>query len=195
MEQINIKLLKSQFDFEATREIYLAFQSDIEYPFSRFMKEGFKHVFAMERQALGWICIDPSRNDLCSTILPASYHVDIIPQFMINNTTTTILKLIVKQTDSPNYPRPGLISCVSCMQYLIGVYWPFILTPYQLYNKLCSNNFSHIEVTQICQGAKKQDDKRKNLLMRQRRQGKSWTSKPESINAKRTWRQGAHKDC
>ena len=172
MEQTNIKLSKSLFDY-SYREIYLVFQDDIQYPFSRFIKSGFRHVFALERQALGWICIDPSRNDLCATLLPASYDVDIIPQFRINNPSFTITKLKVKQTNKFNYPKPGIVSCVSSMQYLIGVYWPFVLTPYQLYNKLYNNNISHIEVTQICQGAAKQGGKLKRPQTKQRQPAKS----------------------
>lgn len=145
-------------DFEPFREIYLVFHDDASYIFSSFIKTGFKHVFALERQALGWTCIDPSRTDLSSMVLPSSYHIDIIPEFMRNNPTARILKLKVYASNKSTYPRAGIISCVSTIQYLIGVYWPHILTPYQLYNKLCKYNNPNIRVVILCQAAERQEE-------------------------------------
>ena len=85
---------------------------------------------------MGWVCFEGARTDLSMTLLPASYHVDIIPEFRKNNPRTTILSLKVYQQPKSRYPRPHLMSCVSTLQYYLGVYWPYILTPYQLYNKI-----------------------------------------------------------
>lgn len=136
------------FDSSAFRELYLVFLDDISYPFSRFIATGFKHVFVIERQGLGWMCIDPSRDDLSATILPASYHVDIIPQFKKNNPDSHIIKLHVKPNSKGYYPRPHLMSCVSTVQYILGVYWPHILTPRMLYNKIINNQHPSIKVVE-----------------------------------------------
>lgn len=146
METIEIKSSRYSLDCNATREIYLVFHDDTEYFCSKFIRSGFKHCFAIERQAMGWVCVDPSRTDLCCTILPALWETNIIPHFKFMNTGATVLALKVYQTDRANYPRPAINSCVGCMQYLLGVYWPLTFTPYMLYNRIIKNTPKHIEV-------------------------------------------------
>lgn len=134
------------FDSSAHRDVYLIFWNDTEYPCSRFIKDGFKHVFAIERQALGWICLDPNRQDFIATLLPARWQDDVMGTFRKNNPDATILELEVYQSYQWQYPRIGMLSCVSMMQYYLGVWWPHILTPYMLYNKIRKANCHHIKV-------------------------------------------------
>ena len=136
-------------DLDAEREIYVVFQGESNYFGSCLFKDGFKHVFCIERQALGWICFDPSRSDMIATILPASYPTDIIPRFRANNPGASVVKLMVKPTDKHSYPRPGIISCVSAVQYYLGVYWPCVFTPYQLYRKLSTVDYDHIRMQDL----------------------------------------------
>lgn len=148
------------FDFEAERDIFVIFQDDQSYLCSALFAKGFKHCFAIERQALGWICIDPSRNDFIATILPATYADDIIEPFLDQNPTSTVLQLSVRRakTDRNTYPRLGLISCVSTIQYMLGVYWPWCITPRQLYCRLSKGHTAHIRLKQIWQAVRKQDE-------------------------------------
>lgn len=134
------------YDWEAEREIYLVFKTE-NYFGSNFLEDGFCHVFAIERQALGWVCIDPSRSDCLSTILPAGYVDDVISPLKAQNPQFKVLKLLYKPSYNRynNYPRLNLMSCVSMMQYMLGVYWPWIVTPYQLYCKLLKGRFKHIK--------------------------------------------------
>lgn len=132
-------------DFEAHREIYLVFM-DSRYTFDWIFKDGFKHVYAIERQALGWTCTDPSQSDLFTTILPASYSTDIMETFKRQNPTFKILKLHVRPHIKMVFPSAGVISCVTIMQYMLGVYWPFVFSPYQLYTRIVTRAPTHIEV-------------------------------------------------
>jgi hypothetical protein len=136
------------YDAEAERELYLIFQDDGNYPINGIFKKGFKHVFALERQALGWMCIDPSRMDLQCHILPAGFNDDVITTFAAQNPTSTIMQLFIKPVTNQTltYPGVGFVSCVSIMQYTLGVYWPLIVTPYQLYCRLSSRRINHIRV-------------------------------------------------
>ena len=138
------------------REIYLIFLDDVQYPFSRFIKKGFKHVYALERQALGWVCLDPSRSDLTAIVLPATYHTNIIPEFQRQNPTATVLPIKMKPHNKSKYPRPMVLGCTSAIQYMLGVYWPCVLTPYQLYNKIIKSPPEHIEVFNPCLAEKAQ---------------------------------------
>ena len=133
------------YDFDAHRDIYLVFM-DTQFKGDQWLKDGFKHVYAIERQALGWLCTDPSKSDIHTYILPARYDSEVIEEFKRLNPTFTILRLKVKPHQKSVYPHLGVLSCVTIMQYMIGVYWPFVFTPYQLYNKIKSNPPNHIEV-------------------------------------------------
>jgi hypothetical protein len=155
------------YDAEAERDIYLIFQADQSYLCSALFKKGFKHCFALERQALGWICVDPSRKNFIATILPAGFHADIITPFLDQNPTSTVIRLTVAHNEKEvnTYPRLGLISCVSVMQYLLGVYWPLIITPYQLYCRLVKAHVPGIRLKQQWQAVKERDEPQ----MRQRK--------------------------
>nr|CAC33476.1 hypothetical protein [Legionella pneumophila] len=111
-----------------------------------WLKSGFKHVYAIERQGLGWICTDPSKSDICTYILPASYSTDVISEFKRRHPDFKILHINVKPHCYSAYPRLGVLSCVSVIQYILGVYWPFVFTPYQLYNRIKNKPPKHIEV-------------------------------------------------
>jgi hypothetical protein len=132
-------------DFDINRDIYLVFMNTT-HALDSVLKDGFRHVYAIERQALGWICTDPSTSDLHTYILPASYSADVMGEFTRRHPYFTILHLHVKPHNKKLFPSIGVISCVSAMQYMLGIYWPFVLTPYQLYNKMVQSPPKHIEV-------------------------------------------------
>ena len=146
-------------DASAERDIYIVFQDDQSYLCSRLFKKGFKHCFGIERQATGWVCVDPSRKDLFAVILPAGFHDNIIDPFLDQNPTSTVIRLTVGRNpkDTNTYPRLGLISCVSVMQYLLGVYWPLTITPHQLYYKLVNKHVPGIRLKNKWQAVKEQD--------------------------------------
>lgn len=139
------------YDAEAYREVYLVFQGKQTYLCSYFFREGFKHVFAIERQALGWICLDPSRQDFCSYILPASFEDEVIVSFKDLNPGSTIVRVEVypAKNGADRYPKLHIMSCVAVMQYALGVYWPWIISPYQLYYKLLNTTIPHIKAEEI----------------------------------------------
>lgn len=126
-------------DPEASREIYLIFVDSKSYPHYRFIKEGFRHVFAIERQPLGWICHDPNTQEWMSFIIPGDWENNVMGCYKDQNPNSTILKLEVKPKNINMLIRPHLVPCIGAMQYLLGVYWPLILTPYRLYSKLLNN--------------------------------------------------------
>lgn len=139
-----IRLSRYSSSFNVHRDIYLIF-CNATYKGNWLFKKGFQHVYAIERQALGWMCLDPSRSDLISYILPAPYNAEVMKTYKAMNPDCTVVHLHVEPHDRAIYPRIGALSCVSTMQYLIGIYSPLVLTPYQLYNKLISKTYKHIK--------------------------------------------------
>ena len=123
------------------REMFLVFFGDADYFPYRLIKNGFGHVFAIERQSLGWICVDPSRRDLLTIILPACYDSDVAKVLRRDNPTFKILHLRVPMNVKPNYPNLGLMGCVGVMQYFLGIYRPWIITPYQLYRYIIKQKY------------------------------------------------------
>ena len=141
------------YDHEASREIFIVFQDNDTFFGSSLFKKGFSHCYALERQALGWICIDPSRRDCLSHILPAGFLDPVMDLFIKQNPTSTVMQLFVSRhlDVRHTYPRLGLISCVGMLQYNLGVYWPLIITPHQLYSRLSLERTSHIKVGLVWQ--------------------------------------------
>ena len=133
------------FDSSAYREIYLVFM-DASFIGDRWLKDGFKHVYAIERSALGWTCTDPSKSDIHTMILPAHFETDVMSTFIYNNPKCHVMRLHVKPHQHAIYPALGVISCVSVMKYMLGIKGGLILTPYQLYAKLMKSPPKHIEV-------------------------------------------------
>lgn len=138
--------MKSLLSSDAYREIYLVFMSG-DYPFSYLFKQGFQHVYAIERQNIGWLCLDPSCKNLFNVILPALPEADVIATLIENNPSITVLPLKVRPNAERIYPKFGVVSCVSVMKYLLGIHSWSTLTPYQLYIRLKKNNIEHIEVS------------------------------------------------
>jgi len=131
------------------REIYLIFQDSAEFTGSAWFTPGFKHVFAIEKQPLGWTCIDPNRFDLMIDILPVRWEADLMNQYLINKPGDTILKIMLTPHNEPTILRPSILSCVSLVKYMLGVSWPFVWTPWQLYIKLISDTHQGMEITQL----------------------------------------------
>lgn len=133
-------------DFKPEREIYLIFMDTNSYLGYNMFKEGFRHVFAIERQPLGWICHDPNTTDWQSFIVSTKWSDDVIGAYVDLYPDIEVLSLFIEPSGKLRWWRPFLSPCVGSLQYLIGVYWPLTLTPYQLYCKLKYNPPRNIKV-------------------------------------------------
>ena len=133
---------------EQSRDIYLVFMN-AEFRGSTNLKDGFRHVYVIERQALGWLCVDPARSNMFNCILPAKFESEVMIEFERLNPEATIVHLEVGSNDEHLYPARGVMSCVSVVQYILGVCWRSVLTPHQLYNKIINNTPKHIEVINV----------------------------------------------
>lgn len=128
------------------RELYVCFHGNSKYFGSKYLVKGFTHVFVIERCARGWTCIDGNRSSLEIKILPVSSQIDMMPEYARQNPHSHILKVYTSDPIKQRYPGFGLISCVSTVQYLLGIYYPSVITPFALYNKLLKNRINHLEV-------------------------------------------------
>src|SRR5271170_6647752 len=125
---------------------WLVFGESETYYLARWFRRGFGHVHAIACIEGYWTLFDPAIHSLVVNVLGESEGVDFIKHYAEQNPTHTFLK--VQVFDNPDMPvwRVGPISCVSVIQYLLGVYWPLTVTPYQLYFRLITHTPGHIRI-------------------------------------------------
>lgn len=166
---------------------------DIDFFGSKYFKEGFKHCFVIERQSGFWMCHDPSRRDLFTTILPAPGEADVIQNFILQNPDCTVLRCIVRPTAKNNFPAINIMSCVSVVQYMLGILCPLAMTPYRLYCKLKTGKFSHMETEELWVGEKLQEERRKLQHNYQGKKHQGCARKPMFSKDKQTSKNKRHK--
>ena len=101
--------------------------------------------------------LDPTRVGLNVVIPDCHAEHPLIESMMKLAPELTVLKVITRGDGASLSLTPKLLSCVSVVEYVIGVGFKFCITPHQLYKKLkkCqhSNLFKVTEVSQ-CQQEK-----------------------------------------
>jgi len=132
--------------FKDEKEYYLVFSSYEDHPFFRWLEPGFCHVHLIFSDNGNWILLDPSLSSLNLRSLPKAYNLDLMRTYRKLNPDHTIIHLKINDTPALNVLRCGSISCVSTIQYLLGIYWPLTVTPYGLYSKLLAHTPSHIRI-------------------------------------------------
>lgn len=126
--------------------LVLVFSSSSTYYLSRFFKPGFQHVHAFARMGKDWFLIDPGICRFRCVPILCEEDIDMHTAATAHDPSCRAITLEVSDPKDLQVYRFGPISCVSTIQYLIGVYWPLTLTPYQLYCRLLSSPPSHIRI-------------------------------------------------
>lgn len=99
----------------------------------RWLRPGFRHVFAALPDPEGWTILDPLSNRLAVTRHPPIPPPVLVRWFRRHGVTA----LPVHPRPPP--PRPACwepLTCVVLVKRLLGLDAPFILTPWQLYRHL-----------------------------------------------------------
>lgn len=122
------------------------FSESSSYYLSRWFKHGYGHVHAIAHIKGDWVLIDPSLHSLNFSILGEASGLDLIKFYTLQNPSQSIIHLIVRPNPDLAVYRLGPISCVSSIQYLLGIYWPLTLTPWALYSKLLTHTPQHITI-------------------------------------------------
>ena len=93
---------------------------------------------------------DPTRVGM-NVILPPCSSEHPFPQSMLEiEPSMRVVKVVTNGDGGSLTYRPKLISCVSALQYMSGIGYPFwCLTPYQLYKRLLSAEHSNIEYSEV----------------------------------------------
>lgn len=127
---------------------YLAFGNSSSYWFSRIFKDGFRHVHAIYLHDTDWYLVDPSLTCLHFLPLSKGRKMDFIRAYSEMYPELTFLKVGIKENKDMPVWRVGPISCVSTIQYMLGIYWPLTVSPWQLYCNLKSKTPAHVRIIQ-----------------------------------------------
>jgi len=116
-------------------ELFVVFSGRSDMGWQRLLRHGFRHCFALQRTAEGWILIDPLWGQLSVRPLKHPPSLDLPARWRAAG-------LAVLGPFRPLPPRPGIlpllspITCVSVCQRLLGLSMPLVLTPWQLWRVL-----------------------------------------------------------
>jgi len=96
----------------------------------RLLRPGFRHCFVALRQGPFWVVVDPLSH---RTVLWIE-AVDNLAGFY-RQQGLTVLSTRLRNPPHRSAPwRP--FTCVEAVKRLLGVHWPWVLTPWQLYRAL-----------------------------------------------------------
>lgn len=107
--------------------------SDGQHFWQRWLRPGFRHVFAALPDPDGWTFLDPLSNRLCVTRHPPIPTTVLVRWFRRHRVTALPVR-----PDPPRL-RPAIwepLTCVVLVKRLLGLDAPFIHTPWQLYRHL-----------------------------------------------------------
>lgn len=116
------------------RAFYVVFINS-NHVLSPILKRGFTHAYVIEELECIYMAFDPTRHGLnvfmpsCDTSHPL---VDIM---MEQDKSITVLRVLTKPGDKPLIFKPRILSCVSVIEYILGMRLGAV-TPYGLYKKL-----------------------------------------------------------
>lgn len=117
-----------------TGPVLLVFCHDTDLPWLRFLRPGFRHVFAAMPVAGGWITLDPLSNRLELAFHPLPDGSDLAGWFRQRGHHVLAAR---RRPPSSAIPFPLTpLTCVGVVKRLLGLRAPFVLTPWQLYRHL-----------------------------------------------------------
>lgn len=131
-------------------KVIVVFERNTNIRFLQILKEGFRHCFVVIRQKDGWLEINPLSNRLLVIFHPDNGK-NMFPEFLLNRKKFLFIEAEVQ--DVPQKCAPlFFFTCVEFVKRLLGIHDFFVITPYQLYNKikncrkkiLTSENFYNI---------------------------------------------------
>lgn len=153
---------------------YVCFSGSGDYLLSSLMKQGFSHVFVMEKIPLGFVVHDPNKAALDTYILPENTTEDFIGIFLKGRPDYTILRVSKKASRINTAPFGlGVHSCVSLVAYIMGVRLPWhCVTPFGLYKYLRSGKNETVKSRRMrCTVEEKPEERKKHYKGQPRKRG------------------------
>jgi len=127
------ELLSSNTGLQGARAL-VVFVDQIDLPWLRWLRRGFRHCFVVVETPQGWIACDPlsNRTELGCIVGPSAGE---LAKFY-RSAGLCVVETTVKKAP-PRLAPVRLFTCVEAVKRVLGVHAPWALTPWQLYRLLC----------------------------------------------------------
>lgn len=112
---------------------FVAFSSDVDWWWLRFLKNGFRHCFLLLNDGDHWIAFEPLLHRTNIFVLPTPPDFD-LPAWL-SGQGLKIAEAKINQHIKARYFF-GILSCVSQVKRVLGIQRRRIVTPHQLFKHL-----------------------------------------------------------
>lgn len=119
--------------FTNAQEAWVVFTGQTDLPWLRVLKPGFRHCYVILNDGDHWISIDPM---VCHTKVMV-HHITSdfdLPRWLRARNLKVVAANIAPQQVCATW---GLYSCVESVKRILGLHAFWVMTPYQLYKRLC----------------------------------------------------------
>lgn len=127
------------------RIFYVIFCDAPSHLYTPFLKKGFKHCYVIEKLEHIFVMFDPTRVGLNVVLPPCTTDDPLILCMMRLDPEIKVLEVATKGRGNATILRPKILSCVSVVQYAMGLWFWFCVTPHQLYRRLIKSKNSNLK--------------------------------------------------
>lgn len=119
------------------KRAWVAFTNQTEFRFLRLFKRGFRHCFVLIHDGTHWISIDPMAHYMEVAVQEVAPDFDLV--HWLRQQGHMVVDAPLSQELRLGAPI-RLFTCVEACKRVLGIHKMTILTPWQLYNHLNSQN-------------------------------------------------------
>ena len=127
---------------------YVVFeQGDMRYFWSKWLKTGIRHCYALRFDGYNWIAFNPGLGHTDIEILPFG-HLDTIQNVSKDTNCTVILHVKVRRNSMRiRAPWPTAFTCVEQIKAILGIRCWYVFTAWQLFKHLRQHHGQLIQKT------------------------------------------------
>lgn len=121
----------------STGRIVVVFSGATDLRWLQALKPGFRHCYAVLKNAGGWLLIDPASHQTRIEYLGPMP----LRRLLVGLQTAETTVVCCRRRDAPMRLAPiRPFTCVEAVKRLIGIHAPWTLTPWQLFDHLTAEN-------------------------------------------------------
>lgn len=117
-----------------TQSVWIVFTGKTDIPWLKILKPGFRHCYALMNDGEKWMSVDPLASHMDIEIYPLIPSDYDLPHWLECQGSKVVY--VPSQKLNKRAAPIAFFSCVEMMKRLIGLHYPWIITPWQLYQFL-----------------------------------------------------------
>lgn len=122
-------------------KVWVVFCPNASLWWTRFLKPGFRHCFAILHDGKRWLALDPLSPHMDMFVFDVSPEID-LPAMIAADGLCVVAAPLRRQ--HKRAAPPGLFTCVEAVKRLIGLHHWRVFTPWQLFRTLTQESLSHV---------------------------------------------------